>query len=83
VVRITVGARNLFFLQNVQTGSKVHLPFYGVGTRGPVPAAERSGGERNHSSPPTADVEKKWSYTFTPPPYEFMALTGTNLPFLP
>ena len=38
-VRITVDARDLFVHQNVKTGFKVHIPFYWVGSGGPVPAS--------------------------------------------
>jgi hypothetical protein len=58
----------IFFFHVVQTGSEVHPPSYPMA----IPSAvKRPGREADHSPLATAEIEKMWIYTSTPP-YAFM-----------
>jgi hypothetical protein len=59
-------------LHIVQTGSGVHPTSYKMGTGGSFPGVKRPGREADHSPPTSAEVNKMWIYTSTPP-YVFMA----------
>jgi hypothetical protein len=48
----------------------------------PSLGVKRQGREAGHSPPTSAEVNKIWIYTSTPP-YAFMLSTGTTSPFLP
>jgi hypothetical protein len=59
-------------LHVVQTGSGAHPTSYTMGTGGFSPGLKRPGREANHSPPTSAELNKMWIYTSTPP-YAFMA----------
>jgi hypothetical protein len=56
----------------VQIGSGVHPTSYAMGTDSSFPGVNRPGCEADHSPPASAEVNKMWIYTSTPP-YAFMA----------
>jgi hypothetical protein len=58
------GARDLFNLQNSETGCTVHPTFYTIDTNDAVAILEV-----DHSPPSNAKIKNEWSYTSTPPTY--------------
>jgi hypothetical protein len=60
------------FLHVVQTGSGAHPASYIMGTGGSFPRGKVAGREADHSPPTSAEVNKTWIYTSTPP-YALMA----------
>jgi hypothetical protein len=60
------------FLHVVQTGSGVHPASCPVDTGGLSLGVKRKGREFDHSPPASAEGNKMWIYTSTPP-YVFMA----------
>jgi len=47
-----------------------------------LPEIKRTGHERNHSPPPSAEVKNKWSYTSTPLPPHMPSWRGHGRPYL-
>jgi hypothetical protein len=62
-IRVRVGSR---------PGPGVHLTSYPVGTRALSPSMKRQGRKTDHSPPTSAEVNKTWISTSTPP-YAFIA----------
>jgi hypothetical protein len=62
----------MLLLHVVQIGSGVHPTSYTMGTGSSFPGVKRPGREADHSPPTSAEVNKMWIYTSTPP-YAFMA----------
>jgi hypothetical protein len=71
-VGVTSPGRVRNFLHVVQTGSGVHPASCQRGTGGFSPGVKRPGREGDHSPQTSAEVNKMWIYTSTPP-YAFMA----------
>jgi hypothetical protein len=67
------GTRNkyIYLFQCFQTGSGAHPASYPMGTGALSPGVKRPGREADHSPPTSAEVNKTWIYTSTPP-YVFM-----------
>jgi hypothetical protein len=59
--------RYFSLLQIIQTGSGPQPTFYSVGTGDNFPGVKQQGCAVNHSSPSSAKVKSKWSYTFNSP----------------
>jgi hypothetical protein len=55
-----------FSLCHVQAGSEAHPAYYTMGTEGAIPGVKRPEREADHSPPTSAEVKKKWIYTYTP-----------------
>jgi hypothetical protein len=73
------GAWNFSLLQNVQTSTKVHPPFYSMGTRDSFSGVKVARTSVDHSPSSSAKVKNKWSYTSTL--LTFTAFVGKILPF--
>jgi hypothetical protein len=58
-VRIPVGERDCFLLQNVQTVSGSHPPCYSMGAGSAFPTVKRSGRETDHTLPPSGEVKNE------------------------
>jgi len=70
--RISLGARDLSFLQDAHTSSRAHSVSH---TKGTVVLSRGSKPAGGHSLPSVAEVKNEWSYTF-------MALTVKLLTFV-
>jgi hypothetical protein len=66
-IRILVGPRDIFLLQNVQISSGAQPDSYSIGTRESYHGVKRPGREANHSPPCSLEVNNAWSYNFTSP----------------
>jgi hypothetical protein len=74
-VRTSAEARDFLFSKTVQTGSGAQPA---SSYRGSLRGVKRPGGEAQHSSPSSVEVQNEWSHTSTPP-HDFMARTGKTL----
>jgi hypothetical protein len=71
VVQFPARARDLFLVQNVQTGSGAQRASYSVANRNCFHGVKEPELEASLSPPPSMKVKNKWKYKSSPP-YGFM-----------
>jgi hypothetical protein len=65
IIHVFVSSGNFSFHHRVQNGSGAHPASYPMGIGGSFPGGKAAEREADHSSPSSAEVKNRWSYTST------------------